>query len=373
MDRMSEAPLVSVGRALAERGHYGFVWVDLEFIIVGTYGRIVSFVDVGQPLIEALPVLVGLENEICDLRKDENRVIEIPAISFVLKSEATPRLNLVMLWIPEQQVYLCVITKTTMAADAELDLAKEMRRRLIAEAAVKAKSDELERANQDLEQYAAVISHDLKAPMRALRYQVDDLEAALGNASGKDVSDLLGSMRRQTKRMSAMLSALLDYSAVGNKSETLRLVDTGALVAEIMSAVESLPRSAIKKSGIWPVFQTLEAPLDLVMRNLIDNAIKHNPSPNAQIEIHGSEHIGHFEFSVADNGPGIAEQHRSAIFLPFRTLTPSHNDGVQGLGLALVHRTISGVGGEITVEARADGESGAVFRVLWPKTLVDPG
>jgi len=367
--RISDAPLIVVGRVLAERGHYGFLWIDEDLVVTASYGRLVSFVTVGGPLTSDLPALVGLETDILDLKHTDGALLEMPAVAIVSTDASTPRLNLLLMWIDEQQSYLCLVMRTGIGSETEIGLAQEMRRRLIAEAQVKATSKELARANKDLEDYASVIAHDLQAPMRALRYQVDDLETSLGEAASDNVLQSLDRMRRQTRRMGSMLSALLEYSSIGRKSEALLDVDTRALVTAIITSIEQEPRRTVSVTGEWPTLSTLEQPLDLVLRNLIDNAVKHHGGSKVDINVHGQVTGPHFEFKVSDNGPGIAPEHQDAIFLPFRTLQKDDGDEVRGLGLAIVYRIVTSVGGTISVMSRSDGQSGAVFRVLWPRTI----
>ncbi len=370
-NKVGDAPLIVVGRVLAERGHYGFLWADEDLVVTASYGRLVGFVTIGEDITFDLPALVGVENDIRALKETPGALLEMPAVAIVSHDSSTPRLNLLLMWIGEQDSYLCLVMRTRIGNETEIDLAQEVRRRLIAEAEVKAKSKELARANKDLEDYASVISHDLQAPMRALRYQVDDLEVALRETASQDVIQGLDRMRTQASRMGQMLSALLEYSSIGRKSAALFDVDTRALVNTIISSIEQGPERTITVTGDWPTLTTLEQPLDLVLRNLIDNAVKHHCGSDININVQGKMLGEHFEIKVSDNGPGIAPEHQDAIFLPFRTLRKAEGDEVRGLGLAIVHRIVTSVGGGISILGRSDGQTGAVFRVLWPKTILD--
>lgn len=371
---LSDAPLVHAGRALAERGQVGLIWIDQDLTVTGRYGPLVAFVEVGNDVLHDIPALVGLEKDIAALRTNTQTVLELPAVAMISNaSEDPPRLNLLLMWIEDQETHLCLAMPTGIASDIELDLAREIRRRLIAETELKAKSQQLARANQDLEEYASVIAHDLKTPMRALRYQVDDLDQALAQADQPDVSDQLKKLRNQVQRMSGMLTALFEYSAAGRKTDVIRDVDTRRLIEAIVGSLQTKNTDTIKITGDWPTFATLEQPLDLVLRNLIDNAVKHHDGAcDLVVSIHGVDRDTRFEFSVIDNGPGIAQKHGSSIFLPFRTIEPVKDDEVRGLGLALVHRSVSVVGGNVRVDARKDGNRGAVFHVVWPKQAAPP-
>jgi signal transduction histidine kinase len=118
---------------------------------------------------------------------------------------------------------------------------------------------------------------------------------------------------------------------------------------------------------VWPTLETLRAPLDLVLRNLIDNAVKHHDREDGLVRVAGSEGASDFEISISDDGPGIATKHCEAILLPFRKLA-EHTDG-QGMGLAVVSRTLELLGGRLAVLSCPHGGRGATFRVTWPKTI----
>lgn len=376
------APLLAAGIILAKRGVYGVVWFDEDTIVTARYGRLVEFVEIGVPVTESVLALYGLEAELNRLRSEPGVVIDLPSISIVSTSDtATPKANLTVIWAAEQRSYLLLVGRSSSRSDLEVALSGQMRARLMAEAAVTVKSKELakanaelERANGDLEAYASIISHDLKAPMRALRFMVDDLEADLAlNGSGSSsgtAQQKLRALREQSRRMSGMLTALLDYSAVTKRSEILEEVDTHALVTAVVASMPRPPQFTITIGGAWPSITTLAAPLDLVVRNLVDNAIKHHDRDSGSVELHAHD-TGHaLTVVVSDDGPGICPEHQAAVFLPFLKLDRSQATDGHGMGLAMVRRTVEGVGGSLTLSSGAPGSRGSQFKIIWPKHLV---
>ena len=180
------APLLTAAMVLAECGIYGLVWFDAAGIVTGRYGRLVDFVEIGLAISDSIFALIGLEHEITKQKGEPGVLLELPNVSIVGDRGATPRLNLTVFWIAEQAAFLTLVGRTASQSDLEVELSRQTRARLIAEAEVVAKSKELARANaglelanSDLEQYASIISHDLKAPMRALRYLVEDIEGTV--------------------------------------------------------------------------------------------------------------------------------------------------------------------------------------------------
>jgi signal transduction histidine kinase len=159
-----------------------------------------------------------------------------------------------------------------------------------------------------------------------------------------------------------MLSSLLRYSSAGPRELMIEQVDTHALVDEI---VRSLPAQNlhIEVRGTWPRLETLSTPLDLVLRNLVDNAIKHHDREHGRIVLTCTDHPSALEIAVSDDGPGIAPEHFECVFLPFQTMS---GDGA-GMGLAIVQKMIAAAGGSIRIHRNPDQHRGVTFVVHWPK------
>ncbi len=264
-----------------------------------------------------------------------------------------------------------VVSQAGGGTDYDLELSRQIRARFMAEADASAKSKELARANADLkalnsnlEQFAAIVTHDLKAPMRALRYMADDIETAIGADDAPTARRKLEELRRQTTRLSSMLSALLHYSSASLGSDAMESIDTLALVTEI---VRSIPHYGVDVDvrGDWPRLATLAAPLDLTLRNLIENTIKHHDRSTGQLLIACTDAGEHLEITIEDDGPGIAPEHWESVFLPFRTLG---SDGA-GMGLAIVQKMVDAVGGAISISSNASERRGTAFKIRWPKQI----
>jgi signal transduction histidine kinase len=380
------APLVAAATLLSNRSVYGLIWVDHHLTVTGTYGRLVDFVTVGEPLTNSVPVFVGLENEIHTLKSSQGRVLDLPIASIVTATGATPKLNFTALWSADEDANLVLVSRAGQVSNTEIELSRQMRARLIAETEVKQKSEllskantELERANRDLEEFASIISHDLKAPMRQLRYMVEDLQSGSSGPLPVEAHERLRSVQLQSQRMSAMLSALLEYSSAGRKDEIVELVDTENLVQTIIRSMPQPAGFSIRTSGIWPAIHTLQAPLDLVLRNLIDNAIKHHDSDQGTILLHCADQSATLEIDIADDGPGIDPRHHEAVFLPFRQLNTAGQTGNgqdagtvgqgmgQGMGLAFVKRWVEAAGGQIQLNSDPQLRRGTTVHISWPK------
>lgn len=373
--RLGTAPLVSASRLLAERDFYGIVWLDGDLVVSGLYGGLVSFIEFGEPVAASLLPLSGLEQDILALRQT-NAILDIPSVTIITRTGRTPRLNLAALWSAPDDCYLILVSRAVVSPELEVELNRQIRARLIAETDVKMKSHQLEKANADLarantelELFASIISHDLKSPLREMRYLADDTEEALDAGDLATARKTLRDVRAQAQRMSQMLSALLTYASAGQKSEAVEVLDTGALVAAVVRHLPCPPGIKVVITGTWPTLATVAAPLDLVLRNLIDNAISHHDRDVGTITISAMDYCDGLTIIVADDGPGIFPRDQQAIFLPFRTVA-TRADGSGGMGLPLVVRTLNSVGGRIDVKSDAPVSRGTTFTVYWPKTAV---
>lgn len=361
---------------IAELGVYGMAWIDRALVTRGRYGPLVEFIEIGMPLTDSVIALIGLEDDIAALTRSEAsaKLLELPAVAMIRPDGRAPRLNFTIFWLPTIEQYLLLVYKASMRSDIEIELTRQVRGRLIAEAEVQAKSrelaatnEELAIANRDLEQYATIISHDLKSPLRALRYLSDDAEQALDDGEPAKAAAAISEMRALSRRMSRMMSALLDYASVGRKATAVTPVVTRALADAIAASLPRPPGLRIEITGDWPEIITLEAPLDLVLRNLTENALKHHDRDTGVVQLSARDCGPTIEFRVEDDGPGIPTSAHGAVFMPFRRLS-ERAEGT-GMGLALVARTLEAVGGAISVHSDPARARGTTFTVNWPKAI----
>lgn len=362
--------ILEAGQMLADFGAYGLIWMKHDLTVEDTFGRLVDFVTRGELVTNSVLPIIGLEESILALSAVPSRVLELPAVSVASEPNKGGKLNFTFIWNTRRNCPMAIAYKSSSQTEIEIELSKQIRARLMAEAEVTAKSKELARANADLESFAAIISHDLKAPLRHMRQLTETAFDKTGLADDAGLRDILRDIEGQSRRMSGMLTALLDYSSLGRKYEGLESVDTRALIEAIK---DSLPESghAILIDGHWPVLSTLHAPLDLVLRNLVANALQHHDRPTGTIAVTCEDQTLALAIRIADDGPGIDPHHHASIFLPFRTLKPNGESNSTGMGLAAVKKTIEGAGGTIAVSSNPVAARGTTFTLTWPKVLRD--
>jgi PAS domain S-box-containing protein len=244
-------------------------------------------------------------------------------------------------------------------------MATDITDRRAIEMALEEKQAELLRSNQDLEQFAYVASHDLKAPLRALEVLVGWIREDLGDQEIGDVQENLALLGQRTGRLTRLLDDLLAYSRAGRRVGSLRRTDCGELVRGVVELVAPSEGCRIEIAGPLPVIETYHAPLEQVFRNLISNALKHHPGPRATIRVGCEDRGEHYEFSVEDDGAGIPAEYAERVFQMFQTLKPRDEVEGSGMGLAIVHRIVSWQDGRVWFEPRSGG--GTVFRFEWRK------
>jgi signal transduction histidine kinase len=374
---IDDAMLAEAGRFLAERRSFGLVWADEALVVRRKFGALLDFVALDCPLSASVMALVGLEDDIAALRQAGGGSISIPNVIMSPETGEAPRLSIDIHWVDVQRTYLVHVRHAIDHSALESELSTQMRRRAIAEAEVLEKTaeiqrtnQELARANRDLEEFAYVISHDLKAPLRALRYDSNDADRNLAAGDVEGVKARLAAVRGHETRMRAMLDGLFAYARIGLKDEALEAVDTRVLVNALVAGIGPPDGMTIDVGGDWPQLTTLVAPLDLVLRNLVDNAIKHHDRTIGRITLNARDNGEALTITVTDDGPGIPREWHAAVFLPFRKVDEEHHHGESsGIGLALVRRTLDRIGGIVELQADPPRKRGTTFVVRWPKTI----
>ena len=222
---------------------------------------------------------------------------------------------------------------------------------------------ELSRSNIELDQFAYVASHDLKAPLRG----VDNLLTWIcEDIDDKDlVADHIKMMRSRIHGMHTLLNDLLEYSRVGRIESSIFYADINQLAQDIFQ--QSSPPDGFQLKLTEPIapFKALATPLTQVLRNLISNAIKHHDKKEGVIKVSACDQGQFVEIAVEDNGPGIEEQYQERIFGMFEKLKSKDEVEGSGMGLAMVKKITESLGGTIRVTSTV-GE-GSTFYLQWLK------
>ena len=227
----------------------------------------------------------------------------------------------------------------------------------------------LKESNEELERFAYVASHDLKAPLRAIDNLSKWIEEDLEDQLKGETREYMDLMHQRVRRMEKLLDDLLEYSRIGHKmGAAYEEVVQGNLLLEDVLALTNPPKGfTIKVADGFEAVRVNRMPIQQVLYNLINNAIKHHEREDGMVEVGVKEESEFYVFTVRDDGPGIPETFHEKIFEMFKTLKPRDEMEGSGIGLAVVKKTITVMGGDITVDS-AEGK-GSTFRFTWPKKL----
>jgi PAS domain S-box-containing protein len=225
---------------------------------------------------------------------------------------------------------------------------------------------ELYLRNQELDQFAYVASHDLKAPLRAIASLSEWVEEDLAERLPEKNKRQIYLLRSRAKRMEALLNGLLQYSRIGRTHIPLETVDVGTLLEEIIETLAPPPTFTIEIGLDMPIIKTRRLALRQVLANLLENAHKHHPRPDGNIKVSVTDQGRWYEFVIQDDGDGIDPLYHDKIFTIFQTLQSRDTQENTGIGLAITKKILETEGGSIRVESN-EGE-GATFRFTWLKS-----
>ncbi len=229
---------------------------------------------------------------------------------------------------------------------------------------------ELERSNRELDQFAYAVSHDLRAPLRAIANLSSWIEEDMGEAMSDETRHQMDLLRGRVDRLEGLINGILEYSRVGRVATAVAQVNVRELIRTVVDDLAPPSGFSIHISEELPTLPAHEVLLAQVFGNLISNAVKHHDRPDGRIGITAEERGDFWEFAVRDDGPGIATEYHEKIFMMFQTLQPRDHFESTGVGLALVKKIVEDQEGDLAVESQEG--LGAVFRFSWPKRPVSP-
>ena len=227
-----------------------------------------------------------------------------------------------------------------------------------------------EAAYRELDQFAYVASHDLKAPLRGIANLAQWIQDDAGDQISGESTEHMRLLQGRVRRMEALIDGILAYSRAGRRSgEAAESVDTGRLVREVVELLAPPPSVSIRIPDGLPVVASERIPLQQVFMNLLGNALKYGAAgrDSAIIDVEWRDAGRMVEFTVRDNGPGIAPEFHERIWLIFQTLAARDKVEGTGIGLSMVKKIVESRGGRVRLES-APGQ-GAAFHFTWPRNF----
>ncbi|HUT31246.1 MAG TPA: ATP-binding protein [Sedimentisphaerales bacterium] len=260
----------------------------------------------------------------------------------------------------EKENYIIAVARDV----TERKQAEQRQAQLIRE--LKSTNKKVESINQELKDFAYIVSHDLKAPLRGIKTLTDWISSDYKDKLDKDGQEQMSLLSARVGRMHKLIDGILQYSRVGRVKEEVAQVNLSGLIPEIIDMVAPPDNISIEVEPELPVVEYEKTSIVQVFQNLLSNAVKYMDKPQGRIGIGCAEEGDFWKFSVADNGPGIEEKHFERIFRIFQTLAPRDQFESTGIGLTVIKKIIELHGGKIWVESEVG--QGSTFFFTLPKS-----
>lgn len=229
------------------------------------------------------------------------------------------------------------------------------------------KNISLEKANEDLNHFAYIASHDLKSPLRGISNLAQFIQDDLDESRPEELESHLKKMHTRINRMNNLLDDLLEYSRIGIKISQTDQLDTKEILRECFEIVNENFAMTLNIETVPTTINIHRTPFMQVVRNLFDNAVKHHDRKQGMITVNCKESRTEYHFSIADDGPGIPHSYQERIFKIFHRLKSRDQVEGSGIGLSIVEKILHTYGGTIDVSSDPDNQRGTEFVLHWPK------
>jgi signal transduction histidine kinase len=224
----------------------------------------------------------------------------------------------------------------------------------------------LKRQRDELDQFAHIVSHDLKAPLRGIDNVVTWIEEDHSFALPPKVNEYLDLIKGRIIRAENLLKGILTYARVSKEETFQEVVDLNELLVEIQEYVPKRPGIELIIAPGFPVLFTQRVLLIQIFTNLITNAFKYHDKEAGYIKVYHKDAGNYFEFYIEDNGPGIEKIYHDKIFVIFQTLQERDSFESTGVGLSIVKKILDDRGYKIKL--LSEKGRGSIFCFTWPKT-----
>jgi signal transduction histidine kinase len=369
------------------RRRFGFISNSIGLARQGRIGEAVQMVRAGQGTV----LMQAIRDQVSDIDAAESRALaertqqSRRAATITVVVNAIAALLILILAAVGFWLIRRYVNEVVQAREA-LD-----RLNLGLESTVRERTAALTRANDEIQRFAYIVSHDLRAPLvnvmgytaeleqagKVLDQQIAKLETAnpelieqeAVTAVREDVPEAIGFIRASTQKMDRLINAILKLSREGRRSPTSERLDMDALVLQIADSVNHQVEAAGARItiGDLPTIESDRLSMEQIFGNLIDNAVKYLDTDRpGRIEVTGRHETGWVTYQIADNGRGISARDHERIFELFRRSGRQDRAG-EGLGLAFVRNSVRRLGGEITVESELG--KGSTFHLKFPTRL----
>jgi signal transduction histidine kinase len=223
----------------------------------------------------------------------------------------------------------------------------------------------LKRKNEELDQYAHIVSHDMKAPLRGIDNIITWIEEDHTQELSPKIKEYIRLIKGRLVRAENLIQGILSYARVGREMPVREETDLNELLQEVKENFILRPGLTLELQPGLPAIFTERLPLQQVLSNLVSNAIKYHDKPVGRVSVNFANRSGYYEFFVEDNGPGISKHYHDKIFVIFQTLQERDSFESTGVGLAIVKKILDDRKQNIRVTSETG--KGSVFSFTWPK------
>jgi signal transduction histidine kinase len=223
----------------------------------------------------------------------------------------------------------------------------------------------LKRKNEELDQFAHIVSHDLKAPLRGIDNVVTWIEEDHSNELSPKLKEYIQHIRGRLIRAENLIKGILSYARIGREMAVKEIVNLNTMLVDIQENLNVRPGINLSFQKGLPHIFTERVPLQQVLSNLTGNAIKYHDKMSGTVKVFFRDKNNHYEFTVEDDGPGIAKNYHDKIFGIFQTLQERDSFESTGIGLAIVKKILDDR--KQNIQLRSEPGKGSAFTFTWPK------
>jgi PAS domain S-box-containing protein len=217
----------------------------------------------------------------------------------------------------------------------------------------------LAKSNSELEDYAQIVSHDLKSPLHSIHSLISWIKEDNNGAFNDTTNQYFSLIEDKLEKMHDMIQGILTYSKIDRVDISKENIDIHEVVLNILSIIHIPATIQVTVKNRLPILKADRFRIQQLFQNIIANAAAYSDKVEGVIEITSEDHKDHYVFCIKDNGPGIAKDLQEKIFKKFRSF--SDNEKSNGLGLSIAQKIVENYKGQIWVESEPG--NGASFYI----------
>lgn len=221
----------------------------------------------------------------------------------------------------------------------------------------------LEKSNKELNDYAHVVSHDLKSPLRSMNALINWIKEDYATVLDEQAQNTFDMLLKKVDKMDHLINGILKHASIDKVNYQKKEIDLNVLVQDIIDIVYIPEHIEVTIINSLPTIECNKFRTQQVFQNLISNAIKYNDKEKGWVKISCTDQESYWQFEIADNGPGISKQYHNKIFQIFQTLDSKKES--TGVGLSIVKKVVDLCGGKIWLDS--DETVGTTFYFTFKK------